>query len=83
MNQDHEYNIPGVWGRLSGHLRSFTLSTVLLRPFSFIIVYDIFVYHPISRSDMILSGTEVGLLVAPGTGNTHWVAGLFCRLPLH
>lgn len=86
MNQGHEYSTPGLWGRLSGHLRSLTLSTVLLRPFLFIMAYDIFVYHPISRSDlgaMILSGTEVGSLVAPGTGNTHWVAGLFCRLPLH
>lgn len=85
MNRDHEYSTPGIWGRLSGHLRNLTLSTVLWRPFSFIIVYDIFVYHPISRSDlgaMILSGTEVGSLVALSTGNTHWVAGLFCRLPL-
>lgn len=51
MNQGHEYSTPGVWGRLSEHLRSLTLSTVLLRPFLFIMAYDIFVYHPISRSE--------------------------------
>lgn len=52
MNQDHEYSTPGIWGWLSGHLRTLTLSTVLLRPFSFIIAYDIFVYHTISWSDL-------------------------------